>query len=93
MKPQNHLQVKNRGVSLKGGLERSKTLIQAIKLADGNTTVELDTDTGELTERGKSFPVLHRPVEDSIALLRLLSENRQAIETASEQKKDKHTVV
>ena len=45
--------------------------IHAIKLTDSTTTVELDTDTGEITERGKAFPVLHRPVEDTWELFKL----------------------
>lgn len=67
-------------------------MIHAIRLSDNYTIVELDTDTGILTERGREFPVLHRPVEDSVALLKLLSENRHAIEKAYEQEKGKQTV-
>jgi hypothetical protein len=62
-------------------------MIAAIKLADGNTILELDTDTGEITERGKSFPVLHRPVDDTWELFKLLLLHRHAILTAYQKSK------
>jgi hypothetical protein len=53
--------------------------IQAIKLSDNRTILELDTETGDLIERGGDSLKLTRGVEDTYALLKLLFANKDSI--------------